>query len=42
MKKWVCYPLCKVDELEDRLLAVDDLIANSQLAGVVHFTIGYL
>lgn len=35
MKRWVCSPLRKIEEINDRLDAVEDLLGNSGVTGKV-------
>ena len=30
---WLCHPLRRIDEIEDRLNSVDDLISNQEFSG---------
>lgn len=33
MRRWVCSPLRKVEDINDRLDAVDDLLRNPEVTG---------
>lgn len=42
MRRWVCHPLFYVEEIEDRLNAVEDLMNENQLASQIRSTCSHL